>query len=82
MSIGYVVIFLGTMASFFKINSEVVGEEVEYYLSEGSTPQPLADFVKPTKSGKTVYPCPSCGAALRYVRKYERWYCDNEKKYV
>jgi hypothetical protein len=26
--------------------------------------------------------CPTCGAPLRYIEQYQRWYCDNEKKYV
>ena len=26
--------------------------------------------------------CPTCGAPLRYIQQYQRWYCDKEKKYV
>jgi hypothetical protein len=26
--------------------------------------------------------CPACGQPLRYVQQYQRWYCDNEQKYV
>jgi hypothetical protein len=30
----------------------------------------------------TAQTCPTCGSALRYIEQYQRWYCDNEKKYV
>ncbi|MCW4000558.1 MAG: zinc ribbon domain-containing protein [Candidatus Bathyarchaeota archaeon] len=26
--------------------------------------------------------CPSCRSPIRYIQQYQRWYCDNEKKYV
>lgn len=26
--------------------------------------------------------CPTCGASLRYIQQYQRWYCDREQKYV
>ncbi len=26
--------------------------------------------------------CSTCGHPLRYIQQYQRWYCDNEKKYV
>ena len=26
--------------------------------------------------------CPTCGQPLTYVDQYQRWYCQNEKKYV
>ncbi len=26
--------------------------------------------------------CPYCNNPIRYIHQYQRWYCDNEKKYV
>jgi hypothetical protein len=26
--------------------------------------------------------CPGCGAPLRWIQQYQRWYCDQEKTYV
>jgi hypothetical protein len=26
--------------------------------------------------------CPTCGAQLRYIPMYQRWYCDREQRYV
>ena len=26
--------------------------------------------------------CPHCGQHIRYIKEYDRWYCDYEKKYV
>lgn len=26
--------------------------------------------------------CPSCGRPIRYIQQYQRWYCDQEKRYV
>jgi hypothetical protein len=68
--IGAFVWLLGAVATFFKINSEVVSEEVKR-----PTPQPVAAQV-------TTSVCPSCGAPLRYIPQYQKWYCDREGKYV
>ena len=26
-------------------------------------------------------PCPSCGAPMRYIEQYKRWFCDKEQRY-
>lgn len=26
--------------------------------------------------------CPYCNSQIRYIQQYQRWYCDNEKRYV
>lgn len=57
--IGSIIGALGAVASFFKINSEIITEEV--------------------KSQKPI--CSTCGRPLRFISEYQRWYCDNEKKY-
>ena len=27
-------------------------------------------------------PCPTCGRAMRYVKEYDRWWCDTDRKYA
>ncbi len=29
-----------------------------------------------------VATCPYCKSSIRYIQQYQRWYCDNEKRYV
>jgi len=29
-----------------------------------------------------INPCPNCGQPLRYVTKYQKWYCNNCKVYI
>jgi hypothetical protein len=36
----------------------------------------------PPPPAGTTSVCPTCGAPLRYIPQYQRWYCDKEKKYV
>ncbi len=75
MIIGYVIMILGAMASFFKISSEVTAEEVQRKVSQIMAPQPRAESVEPPV-------CPSCGSPLRWIEEYQRWYCDQEEIYV
>ena len=30
----------------------------------------------------TAQTCPTCGGPLRYVERYQRWWCDRDRKYV
>jgi hypothetical protein len=41
-------------------------------ISRGPPPPPMA-------ASQT---CPTCGQPLTFVQQYNRWYCQNEKKYV
>jgi hypothetical protein len=36
----------------------------------------------PPPPGQVAQTCPTCGSPLRYIEQYQRWYCDQEKKYV
>jgi len=36
----------------------------------------------PRAEAKVANPCPTCGSELRYVKDYDRWWCDAEKKYA
>ncbi|TLZ51001.1 MAG: hypothetical protein E6K18_06065 [Methanobacteriota archaeon] len=49
--------------------------------SVAPTPAP---FVAPAPRAETKVsnPCPTCGRELRYVKDYDRWWCDSEKKYA
>lgn len=42
-------------------------------------------YHKPEPSNKPTsnnHVCPTCGQPLRYIQPYQRWWCDNEKKYL
>jgi len=41
-----------------------------------SSPMPMA-AVAPSQSSA----CPTCGAPLRYIQQYGRWWCDRESQY-
>jgi hypothetical protein len=45
--------------------------------------EPLSIETRPTSSASTqIQKCPYCGRQTRYIGQYQRWYCDNEKRYV
>jgi len=44
--------------------------------------QPEAAFPSPPPPPPTTPTCPYCRNPIRYIQQYQRWYCDNEKKYV
>ncbi len=74
MIIGYVVASLGSWATFFKINSEIMSEEVCKQLGRMGAQPPAAD------AAATV--CPSCGGPLLYDFQSKRWYCQREARYL
>lgn len=39
------------------------------------------DLEAPTPQSTQTLSCPSCGSPLRFIVKYNRWYCEKEKKY-
>jgi len=45
-------------------------------------------FTRPVRKSSVPVPppgwqnCPTCGAPLRYIQQYQKWYCDKEQKYV
>jgi len=46
-------------------------------------PVPAAPPAPPAAPAAPAAPtCPTCGQPLTYVQQYQRWYCQNEKKYV
>jgi predicted amidophosphoribosyltransferase len=42
------------------------------------TPPPIPPPPPPTQTPL----CPNCRKPIRYIQQYQRWYCDNEKRYV
>ncbi len=36
----------------------------------------------PRAEARVVNPCPTCGRELRFVKDYDRWWCEAEKKYA
>ncbi len=73
--IGYLIIYLGILATFFKVFAELLAEEMRKYIP-ATTVVPTA----PTASASTPT-CPRCGTPLTYVQQYQRWYCPNCKEY-
>ncbi len=46
-------------------------------------PYPQQPYAQPQpQPTQQVYNCTGCGAALRYIQQYQRWYCDHCGKYV
>jgi hypothetical protein len=39
-------------------------------------------FIKKPKSQSATFVCNVCGSSLRFIPEYNRWYCDNCKKYL
>ncbi len=46
---------------------------------QAQTQMPLPPPPPPPSSTPT---CPYCRRPIRYIQQYQRWYCDNERKYV
>ncbi len=44
--------------------------------------QTQATFPSPPPPPPTTPTCPYCKSPIRYIQQYQRWYCDNEKRYV
>ena len=81
IAFGMFIWFLGGLAAFFKINAEVVSEEVNRRNQmTGSAPQSVPSQVVAAAGALSV--CPTCGGPLRYIQQYQRWYCDREQRYV
>jgi hypothetical protein len=81
MFIGWLILILGAVASFFKIDSEIVSEEVKRQI-QAFVSMPQATGSQPSAASAVGYSCPTCGGPLRFVPQYQKWYCDREGKYV
>ena len=73
--IGFLVSFLGTWASAFRISTKLAIEEMRKTM-------PVAGASPPTQAeGAPAPTCPKCGTPLIYVQQYQRWYCPNCREY-
>lgn len=75
------VIFLISYVSF----DDAVWPKPYYYPPPGYYPYPPPypyGAPYPAQQPTGINPCPNCGQALRYVIKYQKWYCNNCKVYI
>ena len=80
MVIGLLIYMLGSVAAFFKINSEITSEEVRKQIqTHGSFPQTSGATPMTSSAGP---PCPTCGSPLIFIQQYQKWYCVREGKYA
>lgn len=47
-----------------------------------AAPIAVAPVVAPRAEARAAHPCPTCGRELRYVKDYDRWWCDHDRKYA
>ena len=67
--------------------SECARLKLLYGLDEQKTQQIAYQYSQipvtlPPEPQTTMNPCPRCGASLRWIQQYQRWYCDQEKTYI
>jgi sporulation protein YlmC with PRC-barrel domain len=61
---------------------DLVVPKVEEKVAE-TTEQPQQKPVQAVVQKQSTQPlCPTCGRPLKWIPKYKRWYCYNDKKYV
>ena len=61
----------------------VIGLAIGYYIwkRKPSVPTHASTWTQP-QTPTTQYSCPSCNQPLTWVAEYQRWYCQNCKRYV
>lgn len=74
--IGFLISFLGTWASAFRIATQLAVEEIRKTM-----PVPVAQPVGTQTVSTPAPPCPKCGTPLTYVQQYQRWYCTVCREY-
>ena len=75
------IIFLISYVSF----DDALFPKPYYYAPPGYYPyQPPYSYGPPypPQQPTGINPCPRCGQPLRYVNKYQKWYCNNCKVYI
>jgi hypothetical protein len=75
------IIFLISYVSF----DDAVWPKPYYYPPPGYYPYAPSYPYGPTyppQQPTGINPCPNCGQPLRYVTKYQKWYCNNCKIYI
>jgi glycine betaine/choline ABC-type transport system substrate-binding protein len=59
--------------------SKFCGSCGDAFAQPPQTDMPLPPPPTPPTQAAT---CPYCKSQIRYIQQYQRWYCDNEKRYV
>lgn len=75
------VIFIISYVSF----DDAVWPKPYYYPPPGYYPYPPPypyGPPYPPQQPTGINPCPNCGQPLRYITKYNKWYCNNCKVYI
>ncbi len=73
-------------AFLYNVTARITGG-LEFDLSEAAV-YPGAQMAAPTpgyaapRSAEAAPRCPRCGGPLRYIKEYERWWCDSCRQYV
>ncbi|MBO3832420.1 MAG: hypothetical protein FGF51_03415 [Candidatus Brockarchaeota archaeon] len=73
--VGFLVSFLGTWASAFRISTQLAMEEIRKTMPVSAVP-PAAQV-----ESAPVPTCPKCNTPLMYVQQYQRWYCPTCREY-
>jgi hypothetical protein len=61
----------------------IIGLAVGYFLwKKGAVVPSASPVLKQRPTTTPQYPCPTCNQTLTWVSEYERWYCQNCKRYV
>ncbi|MGQ9478991.1 MAG: hypothetical protein ACUVQ0_03085 [Thermoproteota archaeon] len=74
--IGFLLMFLGTWASAFRIAVNLAIEEMKK-----TAPATVVPPVATQVAGAQTPTCPKCGTPLTYVQQYQRWYCPTCREY-
>jgi hypothetical protein len=84
LMIFYIFLVVAIMGAIILIGAAALHYKKKRYAFLQQGPQPLTGpQVSPVPHQPTgpVYPCPSCGWALRFIGPYQKWYCDSCRKY-
>lgn len=73
--VGVVILVIGASLYLVRKKRSVLEQHIQPYSAQPIQPAPSPSY-------GIAYPCPKCGWTLRYVSTYQRWYCDNCRKYL
>jgi hypothetical protein len=64
------------LRNLYGFNTQMETQPATQVVTPTPTPQPQT----PSPVSSTRF-CPNCGAPVRWIEQYQRWYCDKEQKY-
>lgn len=59
-----------------------VSGQSQQHAHQQVAPQPTQQASQPRAQQQPIYNCPTCQRPIRYIQQYQRWYCDNCRKYI